>query len=416
MGVSEALKSVASAVSTSVGNSVIGYADRAARQRRLRRARLSDLLLALLASRLSSIAYEESHAGVVGALRSQAVKSDVPGGLQLVHFRKQRPGETKGADIHPQWFLARGAPAACDVAEGEKGGVALYLVFRGTWSTNDIIRDMCVEPEDHVAAGIERRFHGGFLRGVRDDPELHTQLRRALLHSPGGRKVEHLYIFGHSLGGSLALVLTSAGFLPEEYDGKVTVVGVGSPPVCQGEAAAAAAMRKMRKMQPLRYPPEADDEEASEKAAAKAKSDADADAEAEAEAAKAAAQAASMAAVRYLLVVNECDVVPRLLGSPMPVSTAAMLATSAQGLWGTQTVMRRNVELMETMQGYSHPHSIQTILLRHGSAKAVPPAERHAVLHLHEALSPHLLDHHASELYVKALEISAALAEAYEGD
>ena len=163
MGVSDALRSVASAVSTSVGNSVIGYADRAARQRRLRRARLSELLLALIASRLSSIAYEESHAGVVSALRSRSISSEVPGGLQLVHFRRQRPEQSKGADIHPQWLLARGAPPACDVAEGERGGVALYLVFRGTWSTNDIIRDMCVEPEDHVAAGIERRFHGGFL-------------------------------------------------------------------------------------------------------------------------------------------------------------------------------------------------------------------------------------------------------------
>ena len=77
-------------------------------------------------------------------------------------------------------------------------------------------------------------------------------------------------------------------------------------------------------------------------------------------------------------------------------------------------MMKRNVELMETMQTYSHPHSIRTILLRDGSAKAVPPSERHAVLHLHEALSPHLLEHHACDLYVKALEISAALAEAYE--
>lgn len=34
---------------------------------------------------------------------------------------------------------------------------------------------------------------------------------------------------------------------------------------------------------------------------------------------------------RYLLVVNDCDVVPRLLGSPMPVGALAMLARMPQG-------------------------------------------------------------------------------------
>ena len=78
--------------------------------------------------------------------------------------------------------------------------------------------------------------------------------------------------------------------------------------------------------------------------------------------------------------------------------------------------MRRNLELMETMQRYCHPASTQTLLLRDDSAKVVPPSERSAVLHLHEAISPQLLDHHACSEYISALEIAAALAEAAELD
>ena len=38
------------------------------------------------------------------------------------------------------------------------------------------------------------------------------------------------------------------------------------------------------------------------------------------------------------------------------------------------------------------------------------------MLHLHEALSPQLLDHHACSAYISGLEIAAALAEAEEED
>ena len=60
--------------------------------------------------------------------------------------------------------------------------------------------------------------------------------------------------------------------------------------------------------------------------------------------------------------------------------------------------------------------STEGLLLRSGEAKVVPPGERGAVLHLHEALSPQLLEHHGCELYVRALEVAAALAEAYDDD
>jgi hypothetical protein len=117
---------------------------------------------------------------------------------------------------------------------------------------------------------------------------------------------------------------------------------------------------------------------------------------------------------RCLLVLNECDVVPRLLGSPMPVATAAMLASTCPTTGG-QAVMRRNVELMETMQQYAHPGDTEAVILRDGDAKSVPSSERAAVLHLHESLSPRLLEDHSIERYIEGLEIAAALAEAFEG-
>ena len=56
----DALRAAGSAVSTTLGNSVVGWADRQSRQRRLRRPPRADLLLALLATRLSAIAYVET--------------------------------------------------------------------------------------------------------------------------------------------------------------------------------------------------------------------------------------------------------------------------------------------------------------------------------------------------------------------
>jgi hypothetical protein len=116
---------------------------------------------------------------------------------------------------------------------------------------------------------------------------------------------------------------------------------------------------------------------------------------------------------RFLLVVNDCDVVPRLLGSPMPLSIATMLA-SACSTTGTKAVMERNVALLETMQLYSHPQGTDALLLRDGSAKFVPSGETSSVLHLHEALSPTLLDAHGCDSYTNALEMASAMAEAFD--
>ena len=84
-----ALKKVGSVAGSALGSSMIGYVDRQAQKRKLRRAKLADLLLALLAARLSDMAYHETYSVLEKDLRSPAL-SDVPGGLRILHFRRQR--------------------------------------------------------------------------------------------------------------------------------------------------------------------------------------------------------------------------------------------------------------------------------------------------------------------------------------
>ena len=306
--------------------------------------------------------------------------------------------------MHPQWYIARGAVpncvrhAATGVDGGDHGssstavareGKALYVVFRGTWSSSDIIRDLCVEPENHLHLG---HFHGGFLKGVRDDPDLAYHLKRALADG-----CDHLFLFGHSLGGSLALTLAAARLLPDEdYRGPVTVVAVGSPPVICTERPRPPA-HPQQEQEPGRPRPTSDTPTGTP-------------------AAPSPLRLSRARISKCLLVVNDCDVVPRLLGSPMPVAMAAALAASA-GRGGGAAVMRRNAELMETMQRYTHPRETVGLLLRaDGTAKAVPAHERSAVLHLHESLSPTLFDDHGTEQYTANLELAAALAEAFDED
>jgi len=422
--------SVSSALGEMLGNSVVGYADRQAQQRRLKRALRVDLLIALLAARLSAVAYVDSQHSLEAQLRSPAL-SDVPGGLKLLHFQRQGPHETKGSDVHPQWFLARGAlPSWVDhPADGPQSaraerrravfahGDALYLVFRGTWSATDLIRDLCVEPAQHeLGGGRVGHFHGGFLNGVRGDTALHDQLRRAV--NDGCR---YLYVFGHSLGGSLAFTLITARLLPAAYRGDVTVVGIGAPPTTLSDHTLSDHTLSDHTLS---------DHTLSDHTSAEPFADHKADGcwarsegrqegretrrrgdeEAQLRQPRVRQPRVRQPRVRHLLVVNDCDVVPRLLGSPMPVAMASLLAASGGPL------MRRNLEVMKTMQRYTHPADTEGLLLRDGGAKRVPPSSRSAVLHLHEALSPQLLDHHACSAYISGLEIAAALAEAEEED
>jgi hypothetical protein len=198
-----ALASFAFGLAGVIGNGVSAFGKRQARQWRLRRAARAELLLALLAARMSAIAYVDSQSEVRDALRAPELANMCGGTLELLHFKRQR---TEEKELLPQWFLARGGPpvgqgatprtpptrtttdvdASFDArpadAPEKAPATALFLVFRGTWSKMDLLRDLCVEPVAHGG----RRFHGGFLSGVRDDRELHAQLRQALLDQGGG--------------------------------------------------------------------------------------------------------------------------------------------------------------------------------------------------------------------------------------
>ena len=147
----------------------------------------------------------------------------------LIHFCKQAPKqpqeaaaasyrEREAAASLPQWYLARDHPAR------------LFLVFRGTASDDDVIRDLMATPAEAEHGGL--RFHGGFLSGVQGNDELHAQLMPLLDPSCGGSSSTSLYIMGHSLGGSLGLVVPLiGGLLPSAHAGALTVVALGSPPV-----------------------------------------------------------------------------------------------------------------------------------------------------------------------------------------
>jgi hypothetical protein len=498
----DAVRRVGSALSEAIGNSLVGYVDRQVRQRSLPRAYVVDLLLALMATRMMEIAYYDTPDEVLPMLSE--VK-DVPGGLQLLYLRTQRDEETRKGEVHPQWLLASGAlpewsphpsaapldpdppmgsvpvggaphePVASSVQPPER---ALYLVFRGTWSAADMLRDLCVEPEEFGG----RLFHGGFLAGVRDDPTLHATLKQHV------RARDAIFIFGHSLGGSLAMTLVEAGMLPPEHCGPVTVVGAGSPPPLLGAdltaeqydigatsadghvrgkiaesvflgnsrgwthqrlgarlgaglGAAGWSVVQLRThlesrgvdTSALKEKPEliaaVEAGEAAEWVAERAAGRAAGDIEVAGSACAAAEgegaseekcatgeQPATLSAAaprsipRYYLIINDCDVIPRLLGSPMPVATMQLIAASGG------PIVRRNIEMMRTMEQYHHPPQTEGLLLRDGDARAVPPADRSSVLHLGEAISSQLLEQHSSTLYIAALEIACAMAQAEDGE
>eukprot|EP00427_Karlodinium_veneficum_P007902 CAMPEP_0169078080 /NCGR_PEP_ID=MMETSP1015-20121227/9224_1 /TAXON_ID=342587 /ORGANISM="Karlodinium micrum, Strain CCMP2283" /LENGTH=358 /DNA_ID=CAMNT_0009137653 /DNA_START=110 /DNA_END=1186 /DNA_ORIENTATION=+ len=325
----------------------------------MREANREILSVSLLAARLANAAYAKTHDELVEKLNSKSFK-DVPGGFKVLHFQNQRYPACKDSKIHPQWFLAEAAlprSAAEDASkdDSKEGSKALILVFRGTQSTNDFIRNACISSEEQHGGC----FHRGFLQGVRDDSELHDQLRQAIRQG-----CDHLYVFGHSLGGALAMTLVSANLLPAEYTGPVTVVGLGAPPVrVSGSLLVGNDERKTP--------------------------------------------------ARFIVVVNDRDVVPRLLGSRLPASAAAMHAATISSPT-TRALINDYVALTETMEQYSHPSGTEILLLKDGTSKSVPSSEHASVLHWREALSPRMLDDHLTASYIRELEIAATLAEVLE--
>lgn len=378
-----AVADLVSSFSAVAGAAVAGYVGRKALQRRLRRPLRADLLLALLAARLSALAYVTSERELTSGLSAPALAMDAPSGFEVLYFRGQR-ARSRDATFHPQWYLARadsppwvgpwvGSHRPNGAHKADAASKVVYLVFRGTFSASDVMRDLCVEPEAHATGD---RFHGGFLSGVRDDDVLRTQLGKAFEQTPGAR----LVVCGHSLGGSLAMTLVAAGLHMHPSAGPVTVVAIGSPPVCLGANPTASEPSELCTVLGGEAP-------AGNGRGARVRGQRERGA-------------------RYLLVVNDCDVVPRLLGSPIPPGVERLLGA------GGGRGMARHVEVLRTMGQYSHPAGTEGILLREGEAWSIPPPSRAAVLHMQEALSLSLLDDHATAGYVSRLELATALAEA----
>ena len=192
---------------SSVGSALVDAAERKVKQSAMPSASDEVLRLSLLAARLADVAYSAS------AEQAQDKLARITNALELVEMRCQK-------DALPQWLLIR-----------RRDNTAVYVVFRGTESQDDVHRDLLFMPEAN--GGL--RFHSGFLAGVRDDDELVGSLH-ALLDGSNA----HLYLIGHSLGGSLALALpcvtptVAPACIPPTHAGEVTVVAIGSPAVIHG--------------------------------------------------------------------------------------------------------------------------------------------------------------------------------------
>lgn len=338
-------------LASGVGAMAVDALDRKAKQLSMPTASAEDLELALIATKLSAIAY----AGAEGALYASEEEASAElsrlGG-ELIHWCRQpvQPSEKfelRLPDKLPQWFIAK------------RGARDLYLVFRGTASHDDVLRDVMAVPEEF--GGL--RFHKGFLGGVLHNEELKAHLRSCL---DGMTTGTHLHIFGHSLGGSLAMVLPLVqGFIPPSFDGPITVVAVGSPPVLHaGEAGV--------------------DEQCIPASARRA---------------------------RVVVIVNASDIVPRCLGSPLPLATSATFQAAAERAAGPD---RPTKLLLSVIPEYAHLAQTSVLLLRRFPPPtvgiAVPANERKHVLHLHESLSVNLVADHGCEMYVSAIE--AALQQA----
>ena len=162
------------------------------------------------------------------------------------------------------------------------------------------------------------KFHSGFLSAVRDDAVLREVLRLHL------RDDAALFACGHSLGGALAMTLLSAdGLLPPTFTGSRTAVALGSPAVAHGQIARRC---------------------------------------------------------RTILVVQDADPVPRLLGASMDI-TRGLFQASPVGIG-------LGSDILESMSQYRHPPELEMVYLTRGNAYVVPAAKQKAVLNLHEALGP----------------------------
>jgi pimeloyl-ACP methyl ester carboxylesterase len=385
-GLGAALRNVGNAAASAA----VGSVERKFKQALMLPACRDDVELARMATVLADCAYCTTEAEICASLKSM--------GLELLHFSPQlktaHREQGHSEPTPPQWLLAR----SVDPAAGSLNSTgAFYLVFRGTASTDDIVRDLIVSPVEHGSL----RFHGGFIGGVaQNNGEL-----RALLEAHLDGSDAHLHIIGHSLGGSLALCVpfVTPRLLPSSFTGALTLVAIGSPPVQH------CGPRGRGEGEVLPN---------------------------------------DVARARVLVLVNGADAVPRLLGSPIPTlsflvteaarryiasqdqckATPVAVASSASSAPPTHPSSSSSTSLsvpmskeeqvkalVATLPEYAHVPQTEVLWLRRERAEvlSVPASERGAVLHLHEALSKTVIANHGTEDYLAALD--AALMRAPAG-
>lgn len=419
----------AAGVLRSIGTTAFDAVERKVKQSVMPAAAPGALRLGLCATQLSELAYATS----VSELEAGLARLDRR--LQLVRFRLQPTKPARIDEAHmPQWFIAR-----------TSDGASVYVAFRGTDSSADVLRDLMAYPLQNGAL----RFHSGFLLGVRDDAELRDTLQSLL-----ARSAAHVHLVGHSLGGSLALALPciTPPMLPASHSGDLTVVAVGSPPVIHGPldgapaaapaparaaaagggAASAASGDAVRVGEPVYIGDEAEHVAAARETAGRAVGGVPMGVPIGVPLGVVVPPGSSAlprdaVRCRALVVVNAADAVPRVLGSPLPLASrpffvevakqAAMHERVQQALGESNgsatpsTPASRELAasaaetLLQTLPAYVHlPHAEVVLVRASGEALCVPPTERAHVLHLHESISLNFAHHHHVDEYVRSLQ------------
>lgn len=305
---------------------------------------LEQLELPLLGARLADLAYAESRWELEAGLRDAAAKWQMHERIDGDRLALVRFEPQRVQLPTPQWYLARSADA-------------LWLVFRGTYSAFDVLHDLMATPEP---GGEGDSFHGGFLRAVQ---EVADEVRDALFAElqRGAGAYERVYLVGHSLGGALALTLLGAGLLDRGGSGSG---GAALPPVSVLTYGAPAAFHKRCR--------------------------------------SGAVRAADVQAFVY-----GADVVPRLLGSPLPLLRRAV----THGLGSADTWSHG---ALDTLAEYVHPLQQRLVYVDpRGVAQRVPPKQREGLLHLHQALDLESVRHHGQ--YASGLERAWRVAAAEVG-
>jgi len=237
-------------------------------------------------------------------------------------------------------------------------GASLFITFRGTYSADDAFRDLVALPTLHSGTGCE--FHRGFLDGVAQSTELHE-----LLKTDSVQQYADVYVTGHSLGGALATTLVATGSL-RNHKGQLHVLTFGSPAVLHGSC-----------------------------------------------------DAGWLEKAEMHSFVYGADIVPRLLGSDLPL-IRAMYAKwgpyATKGLQGdTLSKAEKGMDVAEmqiaTFSDYVQPSHMQLYWID-PSGKAtlhlVPAKQQRDVLHIHQGLGLSSLSHHG--MYLDGLRKAMAVA------